>query len=62
MKNKIKVLHFAELLFYCIFIYFTILKYKLIIIYFIMTNIEISFDQETGYYDACVLDKGIATQ
>ncbi|MCH2188849.1 hypothetical protein MK079_03405 [Candidatus Gracilibacteria bacterium] len=27
-----------------------------------MTNIEISFDQETGYYDACVLDKGIATQ
>jgi hypothetical protein len=28
----------------------------------IMTNIEISFDKETGYYDAVLLEKWIATQ
>jgi predicted RNase H-like HicB family nuclease len=27
-----------------------------------MTNIEITFDKETGYYDGLVLNKGIATQ
>ena len=27
-----------------------------------MTNIEITFDKETWYYDALVLEKGIATQ
>ena len=27
-----------------------------------MTNINIEFDSETGYYDACILNKGIATQ
>ncbi|MDP2091114.1 MAG: hypothetical protein Q8K30_05980 [Candidatus Gracilibacteria bacterium] len=27
-----------------------------------MTNIEIIFDNETGYYDAIILEKGIATQ
>ena len=27
-----------------------------------MTNIEISFDPDTGYYDACVLEKWVATQ
>ena len=27
-----------------------------------MTNIEITFDEETGYYDGLILSKGIATQ
>jgi len=27
-----------------------------------MTNINIEYDRETGYYDAVVLEKGIATQ
>ena len=27
-----------------------------------MTNIEITFDEETGFYDAIVLEKGIVTQ
>ena len=27
-----------------------------------MTNIKIEFDKKTGYYDAVVLEKGIATQ
>ena len=27
-----------------------------------MTNIEITFDQETGYYDGIILSKWVATQ
>ncbi len=27
-----------------------------------MTNIKITFDEETGYYDAILLEKWIATQ
>ena len=27
-----------------------------------MTNIEITYDKETGYYDWLILSKGIATQ
>ena len=27
-----------------------------------MTNIEISFDKKTGYYDASILEKWITTQ
>jgi len=30
--------------------------------FFIMKNIEITYDEDSGYYDALLISKGIATQ